>query len=239
MRRRDRWRRTDPRPRGGRHGQDPDARPSRRVSRRAGRPRRPHSSPDVHEPRRARDARARREGGRSRGVDHLVRHVPLDLRTVSAPLRILPRLPARLPDHRRGGSEEDPRGHHQGERRRSEGLSEEGADREDDQRGGERAEARRLHRAALADEGRGLHARADRRDRREVRRAQARAQFDGLRRPARERTQAPQDAGPRPRAPAGALPLRARRRVPGYERTPGRVHGHPRGEAPQHPRGGR
>ena len=64
-----------------------------------------------------------------------------------------------------------------------EGLPEKGSRREDDFRGGERVEADRDDCRAVADEDRRRRPGGNREGRREVRRAKARAQLDGLRRP--------------------------------------------------------
>ena len=234
MRRRHGRRRPASRPRGGGDGEDADARAPRRLSRRTGRRPGADSPAHLHEPRGARDARTGGEGRRSRRVVHLEWNVPLDLRPLPAAIRVVPRLQAGLPDSGRGRPEETDRRHHPHERERPEGLPEEGDRGEDDLRGGERAEARRLHRVPLADEGGGGRAGGDCEDCRDLRRSEDGTRRDGLRRPDHERASSSQGEGEHPRTPAGAFPLRARGRVSGYERHSGGVHRHSRGEAPQH-----
>ncbi len=93
---------------------------------------------------------------------------------------------------------------------------------------------RREDSVAVADEGGGVHAGRHLRHRREVRCQEARARGYGLRRPHTEGTGAPEEPRGRPPHAPGAFPPCARRRVPGHQRAPGGVRGHPCGEAPQH-----
>ena len=173
-------RRASPRARGRRNRQDAHARPPRRVSHRAGRSRRSHTSSYLYQPRRARDARACRKARWRRGRVDMVWHLPLDMRAAPQALRQLHRLFERLPDSRRGRPEEARRRNHKGGCEEPEGLPEKGSRREDDLRGGERVKADRDDRREVADEDRRRRPRGNREGRREVRRAKARAQLDGL-----------------------------------------------------------